>query len=387
MRAYSMDLRERVLRDSDAGLLNLPAMCGPHCGPLTCAAHARGLLAVARTTISYRLMSLHPAVDSNTLTYLLDAVGVEDYDSALDTTGLVDERLAMVWCVFFGNCSPWVPPTVQTVEGMSHRARHSSSAPMRVTLIAIAVALIGVTLDAQDVWTPPQLETGAVPATPIMTVAGGEVFLEVTVTEMGAVSDIAPRGRRRGLPTPYSAPFVAGISDPPNRRGTNVWHPRGDRPEPRVRSDVSDRRLHRRGVPPRVESDRLQSCGKPTTTHRWPSHTCATFSRLRRTEEVPMEIKPAEFILERQLGGMNRRIQRRATRGALSFRSRTKATWSRWSDLVRRSTLGDDSHGCRHREGTDSLDVRLHRLRRAQCASSRPPGWADGRAIAPPRPR
>src|SRR5712692_629489 len=63
---------------------------------------------------------------------------------------------------------------------------------MRVTLIAIAVALIGVTLDAQDVWTPPQLETGGVPATPNMTVTGGEVFLEVTVTEMGAVSAIAP---------------------------------------------------------------------------------------------------------------------------------------------------------------------------------------------------
>jgi hypothetical protein len=41
-------------------------------------------------------MRLYPAVDSNTLTYLL-----------------VDERLAMVWCLFFGNCSPWVPPTVQ----------------------------------------------------------------------------------------------------------------------------------------------------------------------------------------------------------------------------------------------------------------------------------
>jgi len=58
-------------------------------------------------------MRIYPAVDSNTLTYLLDAVGVDSYDTALDTSGLVDERIAIVWCLFFGNCSPWVPPTVQ----------------------------------------------------------------------------------------------------------------------------------------------------------------------------------------------------------------------------------------------------------------------------------
>jgi hypothetical protein len=73
-------------------------------------------------------MPNYPAVDSNTLTYLLDAVSTNGYDPALDTSGLVDERLAMVWCFFYGNCSPWVPPTAQReyerIRSSEKRERH-----------------------------------------------------------------------------------------------------------------------------------------------------------------------------------------------------------------------------------------------------------------------
>ena len=58
-------------------------------------------------------MPLYPALDSNALTYLLDAIAAEDYDPSLDDSPLVKERLAMAWCLFHGNCSPWVPPTVR----------------------------------------------------------------------------------------------------------------------------------------------------------------------------------------------------------------------------------------------------------------------------------
>ena len=73
-------------------------------------------------------MSIYPAVDSNTLTYLLDAIAVEDYDPATDISGLADERRAMVWCYFYGNCSPWVSPTVQReynrITAPEKRERH-----------------------------------------------------------------------------------------------------------------------------------------------------------------------------------------------------------------------------------------------------------------------
>jgi len=52
------------------------------------------------------------AVDSNTLTYLLDSVQ-ESYDPRLDPTELRTERVAMLRCYFYGGCSFWVPPTVQ----------------------------------------------------------------------------------------------------------------------------------------------------------------------------------------------------------------------------------------------------------------------------------
>jgi hypothetical protein len=57
-------------------------------------------------------MPRYPAVDSNALTYLIEAVQ-EDYDLASDVTGLGVERGAMLRCYFYGDCSFWVPPTVQ----------------------------------------------------------------------------------------------------------------------------------------------------------------------------------------------------------------------------------------------------------------------------------
>jgi hypothetical protein len=57
-------------------------------------------------------MPIYAGVDSNTLTYLLEALQ-EGYDPSLDTTGLAAERVAMVRCFFYGDCSFWVTPTAQ----------------------------------------------------------------------------------------------------------------------------------------------------------------------------------------------------------------------------------------------------------------------------------
>ena len=82
--------------------------------------------ASARVTIFF--MSICPAVDSNTLTYLLDVFAVDDYEPALDASKVKGERLAMVWCYRFGSCSPWVPPTARTeslrIPNLEKRERH-----------------------------------------------------------------------------------------------------------------------------------------------------------------------------------------------------------------------------------------------------------------------
>lgn len=39
-------------------------------------------------------MSIYAAVDSNALTYLVNAIGVEGYDPGKDSSGLADERVA-----------------------------------------------------------------------------------------------------------------------------------------------------------------------------------------------------------------------------------------------------------------------------------------------------
>ena len=58
-------------------------------------------------------MPVYAAVDSNALTYLVDAIGVEGYDPAQDNSGLADERIAMSRLFMYGDCKLWVPPVVR----------------------------------------------------------------------------------------------------------------------------------------------------------------------------------------------------------------------------------------------------------------------------------
>lgn len=48
-------------------------------------------------------MPICAAVDSNALTYLVNAIGVEGYDPARDTSGLADERIAMSRLFMYGD--------------------------------------------------------------------------------------------------------------------------------------------------------------------------------------------------------------------------------------------------------------------------------------------
>src|SRR3989442_13687000 len=59
-------------------------------------------------------MAIYAAVDSNALTYLVNAIGVEGYDPAQDNSGLADERVAMARLFMYGDCKLWVPPVVRT---------------------------------------------------------------------------------------------------------------------------------------------------------------------------------------------------------------------------------------------------------------------------------
>ena len=56
---------------------------------------------------------MYAAVDSNALTYLVNAIGVESYDPASDRSGLADERVAMARLFMYGDCGLWVPPVVR----------------------------------------------------------------------------------------------------------------------------------------------------------------------------------------------------------------------------------------------------------------------------------
>ncbi len=59
-------------------------------------------------------MSIYAAVDSNALTYLVNAIGVEGYNPANDSSGLAAERVAMARLFLYGDCRLWVPPAVRT---------------------------------------------------------------------------------------------------------------------------------------------------------------------------------------------------------------------------------------------------------------------------------
>ena len=58
---------------------------------------------------------------------------------------------------------------------------------MRVPLTTLALLWLPLSLAAQESWTPARLERGQPPPTPVVAVAGGEVFLELTVAATGAV--------------------------------------------------------------------------------------------------------------------------------------------------------------------------------------------------------
>jgi hypothetical protein len=57
-------------------------------------------------------MTQYPAIDSNVLTYFLEAFR-GGYDPASDVSGLAGERVAIVRCYFYGDCEFWVSPTVK----------------------------------------------------------------------------------------------------------------------------------------------------------------------------------------------------------------------------------------------------------------------------------
>lgn len=61
---------------------------------------------------------------------------------------------------------------------------------MRSMQAAVLVVCLGITLFAQTQWKPAQLRDGMLPVTPVDAVAGGEVFVQTTVTRTGRVGDV-----------------------------------------------------------------------------------------------------------------------------------------------------------------------------------------------------
>lgn len=53
-------------------------------------------------------MAIYAAVDSDALTDLVDAIGVEGYDPVPGNAGLADQRLAMARLFICGECRLWV---------------------------------------------------------------------------------------------------------------------------------------------------------------------------------------------------------------------------------------------------------------------------------------
>ena len=66
-------------------------------------------------------MTQYPAIDSNVLTYFLEAFR-GGYDPARDESSLAAERVAVVRCFVYGDCSFWVSPTVKQECGRIERA-------------------------------------------------------------------------------------------------------------------------------------------------------------------------------------------------------------------------------------------------------------------------
>src|SRR5438093_10105566 len=66
---------------------------------------------LAHSWRAFHIMPRYVAIDSNALTYLIDAVQI-GYSPDLDPRPVDHERVAMLRCLFYGDCSFWVPPTV-----------------------------------------------------------------------------------------------------------------------------------------------------------------------------------------------------------------------------------------------------------------------------------
>jgi len=62
---------------------------------------------------------------------------------------------------------------------------------VRASLL-IAICGFAVALSAQESSSPPQLQTGAAPAFPVIAVGGGEVLLELSVGSDGRVTEVKP---------------------------------------------------------------------------------------------------------------------------------------------------------------------------------------------------
>jgi TonB family protein len=60
------------------------------------------------------------------------------------------------------------------------------------TSVLIAISVFAVALSAQDLSSPAQFQTGALPTLPPLTVGGGQVLLEVSVGTDGRVTEVRP---------------------------------------------------------------------------------------------------------------------------------------------------------------------------------------------------
>ena len=61
---------------------------------------------------------------------------------------------------------------------------------VRVMPLTILAACLTVGVVAQPSWKPPKLLDGPLPSTPVLAVSAGEVFIEVTLTDAGLISDL-----------------------------------------------------------------------------------------------------------------------------------------------------------------------------------------------------
>lgn len=90
------------------------------------------------------------------------------------------------------------------------RAIHrQDGAVMRLTQTAVLAACLTVGVSSQAPWKPAKLLYGTPPIIPVQAVAGGEVFLEATVSKVGQIDALVPL---RATP-PFTANALEAVSD------------------------------------------------------------------------------------------------------------------------------------------------------------------------------